>query len=336
MRLPGRTLLLATFAVAALGAAGAAAETFTMKLGTATINDPIHAFKLEFAKRLGERTGNQIKGEVFPGSQLGAIPSMIEGLQLGTVEGFFGPPGFFKGIDPAFQVVEAPGLFDSPEHAQAAMSDPSFRDRFMTIARTKGVVGTSLWVYGTSAYATLRPVRRLDDFSGRKFRVLATKLEIDVLSRVGATGVPMPFSEVMPALQQRAVDGSRGTIVVLGGMRFFTITKFITIAGDVYIPVVSFFSAKFLDRLPAELRREVLALSEEMQPWGFSLAMSAEQDGAKLWQTNGAEVISLPADDQAEFLRRARGVADEALASDPTTREFYEILKANARKHRRS
>src|SRR5262245_58514054 len=70
------------------------AQTFTMKFGTATVNEPQHEYIKIYKEEIEQRSGGRIKVEIYPQSQLGPIPRQIEGLQLGTIEGFIGPADF--------------------------------------------------------------------------------------------------------------------------------------------------------------------------------------------------------------------------------------------------
>src|SRR5215471_14553839 len=98
-------------AAAALLAEPAAAQQITMKIGMVTINDPLHSFATRFAAEIENRTGGRIKGQVYPAGQLGKLPRQMEALQFGTQEILICPPGFLAGINPAFQVADAPGFF---------------------------------------------------------------------------------------------------------------------------------------------------------------------------------------------------------------------------------
>ncbi|MCY4237759.1 MAG: hypothetical protein OXC93_05340, partial [Rhodospirillaceae bacterium] len=98
-------------AVAVLPGATASAQTMTMKLAGATVNDLNHAYLKEFKTRIEKRTGGRIKAGVYPAGQLGGIQQMIEGLILGTQEPYLVPPDFLVGLHPAFGTAAAPGLF---------------------------------------------------------------------------------------------------------------------------------------------------------------------------------------------------------------------------------
>jgi C4-dicarboxylate-binding protein DctP len=312
------------------------AQSVTMKLTTATINEPQHLFLNEYKKRIEEKTRGRIKAEVYPASQLGAIPRMVEAIVLGTVEGFIGPPGFFRGVEPAFQVTEVPGLFANVDHAAAALGDAIFNDPFLAVGEPKGVAVVSLWSHSPIQYASVRPIRTLADFRGKKFRTLATKMEMEAMQRVGATGVPIDFGEMAGALQTGAIDGVRSGIVVMLGIKVYTVAKYLTAVNDTVIPVMLAVSKTWLDKLPADLQREVRATGLELGPWSTALAKDFYAKSEQSWRDNGGEVIHLPPQDQAEFMRRVAPLAEELLggAPDANTRRLYALLKQSAAKHK--
>src|SRR5207245_10538324 len=86
----------------------AEAATIAFKCATATLNDVQHEWCKRYIARLEKRSNGQIKGQIFPASQLGSIPRMIEGAQFGTIEAWSGPPEVLGGIEPPFQVLSAP------------------------------------------------------------------------------------------------------------------------------------------------------------------------------------------------------------------------------------
>jgi TRAP-type C4-dicarboxylate transport system substrate-binding protein len=87
-RLP---ITAASIAFASCLATTALAQGFVMKFGTATVNDPQHEYIKIYKEEIEQRSGGRIKVEIYPQSQLGPIPRQLEGLQLGTIEGFIGP-----------------------------------------------------------------------------------------------------------------------------------------------------------------------------------------------------------------------------------------------------
>ena len=90
-----RSGAMAVMAIVAMaGATGStAAQTapaFTLKIGNATINDVQHEWQKRWGARVEKRAGGRIKVEIYPASQIGSIPRMIEGLtRTGTGHDYF-------------------------------------------------------------------------------------------------------------------------------------------------------------------------------------------------------------------------------------------------------
>ena len=325
-------LAAATVALACSVSWQAMAQQHSMRIGMVTVNDAQHSFAQRYAEELTKRTKGAIKVEVFPAAQLGGIPRQIENVKLGVQAGFVSPSGFFSGINRGFEVVDTPGIYKSVWHAQNAVTDPAFREKFANLGESQGVLGASLWVYGPTAIASLRPINTLEDMKGLKVRVLATKMESKMASVLGMAGVPMPYNEVLPALQQRTIDACRSAMSVMGASKFFTTTKSITATEDGMILSALWISKAWLNKLPKNLQDEVMDTGRSLENWGTENAQGYEERSAKLWTDNGAKVIKLSAGDQAELEKRLRPLGDEFLGSDPATKPMYDLLKSTLAK----
>src|SRR5580704_6534201 len=144
-----RTPYAATFAMVAATTIMAASvprihaegAPIVMKLSTATLNDTQHEWMKRFVAAVERDSGGRIRGEVYPGSQLGSIPRQIEGAQFGSIQGWIGPPEFLVGVDARYEVPSAPGLFASQQQDVRVLSDPAVRDLILGLGANKGVTG---------------------------------------------------------------------------------------------------------------------------------------------------------------------------------------------------
>ena len=320
---------------AAIVVAGPALAKYDMKIGYPTTNDPQHDVALRYIELIKERTKGEIVGRVFPTSQLGKIPRQVEGIQLGTQEVFMAPPGFLQGVNPAFQVVDAPGIFTSHQHMHRSITDPAFRDRFVMIAEPKGIIGGQVWVYDGNSYMTTTPIKTLADFKGKKVRVLATQMERRIVGEFGATGVPIPFTEVVPAIQRNVVDGARTSLVVAQRAKFPTVVKHLTITNGTYIPTGAWFSKAWLEKLPANLRKTVLDTAKELEQWASDNSEKYVPGSIEGWKKEGATVYRLSDAEQKEYMARIAPLGDELLgqSDNPEIRELYGLLKESAKRN---
>ncbi len=327
-------LTAALVALAAWTFAPTAGESATIafKCATATLNDMQHEWCKRYGARLEKRTNGQIKAQVFPASQLGSIPRMIEGVQLGTIESWIGPPEFMVGVDPRFQVLTAPYLFDSFDHAHKVINDREFLDRFLALAEGKGIKGGTLLVYGPASFVGKSPIRTPDDLKGKKIRVLATPIETAMMAAVGATGVPMPLGEVLPALQQGALDGVESALPVFTIFKYYDVAKFHTATNHYFITSMGTISKKWFDGLPAEIQRAVVeearAMNAELLDWTKNFYQTME----RAWKEKAKDGwIELTPEQQSVFRKRLEGVDAKVAEQVTGIKEWLDLLRARAR-----
>jgi C4-dicarboxylate-binding protein DctP len=233
------------------------------------------------------------------------------------------------------QINDSPGLFQDMEHGQKTLVDPRFREKFLDLTTAKGVKGVMIWNVGPTGYAANIALRKLDDFRGKKFRVLASKVEIEAMNRIGATGVPLDFAEVAGALQNKTLDGARSSVVVMAPMKFYGSAKYLTTVADSMIPVGGYVSMAWMQKLPADLQKIVIDTAKVDEDWVFKRSIDANEYMTKAWKDGGGEVLALSPEDRAEFMRRVSAVADEIYGKDPVLSEMYALYKEVAQSHRK-
>jgi TRAP-type transport system periplasmic protein len=319
-------------AATAGGSAAQDSKQMVVKLATATLNDAQHEWMKRFAAKIEKNSNGRMKAEVYPASQLGAIPRMIEGTQLGSIQIWVGPPEFLVGVDPRFEILSAPGLFENDQHAVKVINDPEFNKAFLAVGANKGLIGASLFLTGPMAFDMRAPVRTLADLKGKKVRVLASPFQMEQMSRLGGTGVPLSLGDVMPALQQGTLDGAMSSLPVFEALQYDTVAKYMTETGHSYIFSVAMLSKRWFDALPADLQAAVITTANEVKaevlPWSLDLLVSQR----KAWTQKGGEVINLSAAEHAELMQKMRPVADDIIKTKPELKPMWDTLLAAAKR----
>jgi TRAP-type transport system periplasmic protein len=305
---------------------------FAMKLATATLNDGQHEWMKRFAAAIETKSEGRIKAELYPASQLGAIPRMIEGTQLGSIQMFIGPPEFLTGIDPQFQLLGAPGLFKSNQQVIRTIADPAFSKEFLAIAANKGLIGATLFISGPVGFAMRTPFRTLADVTGKKIRVQGSPFERELLARLGATGVPLSLGDVLPALQQGTIDGSLGSLGVFTAFAYYDAAKYWNDTAATYVVSMATMSKRWFDTLPADLQAMVLTTAQEtatdVTPWIIDFL--ARQH--KVWVAKGGELDVLSPADRAEMTAKLATVGDDIVRTRPDLQPLWDLLRATAKR----
>ncbi len=240
-----------------LGGARAQDKTYTMKITLATLNDQIHAFAKNYAAAVEKDSGGRIKTEVYPASQLGAIPRQTEGVQFGAIQCQVVPPEFLVGVDERFEVMAAPGLVRSMAQGQKLAADPQVLKLMLSLGADKGLHGVGLFMVNPAAIASRTAIRALADFKGKKIRIFASKFQSEAFDRLGATPVAMSLGDVLPALQQGAIDGAVASTAVFSAFHYQDAAKYVTETGQPAIFGIVEISKKWYDTLPPDLQQIV-------------------------------------------------------------------------------
>ncbi|MEC7488481.1 MAG: TRAP transporter substrate-binding protein [Pseudomonadota bacterium] len=291
---------------------------------------PLHKWALMFKSEVEKRSGGRMEIKVFPMSQLGTIPRMIEGTQLGTVEIVTIPPGFFTGLDKRYGVLAAPGIFKDLPHAHRTIHDPEFKKAFWPIGESKGLKMIGMSADAETSYASVDPIRKLSDFKGKKLRVFGSKFEIETLRRVGATGVPMPLSEVIPAIQQKTIDGNKAAIVVFVPFKYQTVAKHVLRTNSSVICINRVTNKRWFEKLPADLRKIVADVASETDRKIINISVAVHKKLYKVWTKTGGTFSELSADEQVELDRRLSTVGEHILKKQPGVLKMYKMMKSVA------
>lgn len=322
-------------AALALAAGPAGAEQVTMKISSPTINDLSHEWMKAFKAGVEQRSKGRIKVEMYPANQLGQIPATVEGVALGTIEMTMPASGFLIGLEPRFQIFDLAGLFDSVEHGHKVLNDPEIKKRLATFGADKGVEPLITVVHSPLMIVSHKAVRTVADFRGQKIRVPGgAPLHIEPYKNLGALPLSMPLGEVLPAMQNRAIDGFLAAITVFTTFKYYDVAKPMTALPKSFIVVGGLVNRKFMKSLGPELeaivREEAAKADDGTVAWGIQDAEKARD----VWRKNGGELIALSPDDTKAYLAAFQAVLPSLLAKNPQMKQDYDALTAAAKKYR--
>jgi TRAP-type transport system periplasmic protein len=320
---------------AVLLAPAARAQTFTMKLSSPTINDVTHEWMKAFKAGVESRSNGKIKVEIYPANQLGQIPATVEGVALGTIEFTVPAVGFLIGLEPRFQTLDAAGLFDTLEHGQKVLNDPGIRARLATFGEAKGVEPLITFLNGPMMLATHKPVRSAVDMKGLKLRVPgAAPMHIEPFKKVGASPVSLPLGEVLPALQNKGIDGAIAAFTVLTAFKYYDITKTATALPGTWTVVSGVVNRRFMKSLGPELEAIVRDEAGKAEALFSTYGVEDVARIRKTWEQNGGETITMSPADAKVYLNDVTAVIPGIVDRNPKMKEDYEALLAAAKKYR--
>jgi TRAP-type C4-dicarboxylate transport system substrate-binding protein len=242
------------------------------------------------------------------------------------------PPEFFVGVDERFEVMAAPGLVNSMAQGQKVAADPAVKKLMLSLGANKGLHGVALFMNAPQAVVSKTPIRHLADFKGKKLRVLASPFQMVPFGKLGTTPVAMTLGDVVPAIQQGAIDGAVGGIVVFTPLHFRDAAQYVTETGQPAVYVIVEINKSWYESLPSDLQKIVDDDAAAQQAAIAPIATDIVEKARKGWTDAGGELISLPSDEQAEMMKTFAVGVSEVTKPKPALNDAYDIVTAAAQR----
>ena len=309
------------------GMAAPALAQSTMKLASATINDVQHEWQKVFAAELATRVGDAVKTEIYPASQLGAIPRMAEGVLLGTIEAFTTPTSFMTNVDPRFQAFDVPGLFTTPQDVANAIHDAEYRPYLETMFLDKGLRVIGAIYNSPTVVFTMQRVTTLDGLKGLKIRTFASPMQIKPMEQVGATPLPLALTEVIPQLQSGGLDGMLVDMPILTAFKYYDVGKNITDLRFAEIVSVTVVNEDWFQSQTEEVQKAIVDAGRAAETFVFQWGVDNVAKTYAVWGENGGVINKLSEPDQLKMDTEFQALATELVDADPAVKEEYERLK---------
>lgn len=210
-----------------------------------------------FKKMTEENSKGEIQVQLYPAGQLGDARTIVEGVQMGTIEvGDVenGPMGRFV---PEAMLWDLPFIFRDIEHVHAVLDGPigkEVQDKFLKLGiRHLGFNDGGFRNFTNSK----RPIKTVADLAGMKIRVMESEVMIATINGFGASAIPMAFGELYSALQQGVVDGQENPMNLIESQRFYEVQKYLSQTEHFYYPRQFIISEKFYQKLSPEHQKIV-------------------------------------------------------------------------------
>jgi len=285
------------------------AKQYVLKFGHDYMPDSPHDHAaLKFKEIVEEKTDGNIKVEVYPAQQLGKGREMIEGMQLGIVQGVALPSSNFAGFDMRISIPDLPFLFSSPEKCHEIL-DGEIGSELLEVLKEHNMVGAAWWESGFKCFTANFPITHPDNFIGEKIRVMPSPILLAQFEAYGASALPIDFHELYNALQQGVVDGEENPIATIYNMKFYEVQDYITLSNHGFLGYIVAFSKNWIEQLPEEYQNIIFNAAREVAPiQRAEVAKLVEEKYLPEIIASGTKIIELTEDQRAAFEDKAAPV----------------------------
>ena len=178
-------------------------------------------------------------------------------------------------------------------------------------------------------------MRKFSDIAGLKIRTPGgAPLHLEPFRKANASPLSLPLGEVLPAMQNKTIDGFIAGLSVFTGFKYYDVAKAMTaVPGSVIVaPVLA--NSAFLKSLGPDLekivREEAINAENAIVPWG----VADETAGLDVWRKNGGEVIKMPAEEEKKYIDNVVSILPAVYSANPNFKGDYDVLLTASQKAR--
>lgn len=172
--------------------------------------DIFHEYALDYAKKVNDMTGGDLKIEVLPAGSVVPAFGLLEAVSKGTLDGGHGVLGYHYGKQNALALWNSGPAFGMD--ANMVLAWHKYGGGAALLAKLYASIGSNVqsFLYGPMATQPLgwfkKPITKASDFKGLKFRT--NGLAIDLFTAMGAAVNALPGGEIVPAMDRGLLDGA--------------------------------------------------------------------------------------------------------------------------------
>jgi len=263
-------------------------------------------------KELVEKESNgRITVELFGDGQLGNDKSMMEALQMGTLDMTMPSSSPVSEFTKAFLAFDLPFLFTTPEQADKVLDGASGQDILKTLD-TVNIMGLCYFENGfRNVTNSKHAVKSVTDLSGLKIRTMQNPIHLETFKLWGANPQPMAFNEVFTALEQKTLDGQENPNTLIFDAGFYEAQKYLTISRHFYTPYVLMISRKTWDKLSPEDQKLIQKCADEAKVFQRETNRRLDAEYLQKIKDHGLTVDTLSPEETAKMKEAAQPVYDK-------------------------
>ncbi|KAA0910783.1 TRAP transporter substrate-binding protein [Pusillimonas sp. ANT_WB101] len=172
--------------------------------------DIFHEYALDFAQKVNDMTGGELKIEVLPAGAVVPAFALLDAVTKGTLDGGHGVLGYNYGKQNALALYSSGPAYGMD--ANMVLAWHKYGGGKELLDKLYAEIGANVVTFlsgpmPTQAFGWFKqPITKTEDLKGLKFRT--NGLAIDLFTAMGAAVNALPGGEIVPALDRGLLDGA--------------------------------------------------------------------------------------------------------------------------------
>jgi TRAP-type mannitol/chloroaromatic compound transport system substrate-binding protein len=295
--------------------------------------DIFHEYANDFAKKVNDMTGGDLKIEVLPAGAVVPAFGLLDAVSKGTLDGGHGVLVYHYGKQTALALWGSGPAFGMDANTLLAWHKyGGGRELLDKLYKSIGANVVS-YPYGPMPTQPLgwfkKPITRTDDFKGLKFRTVG--ISIDVFTGLGAAVNALPGGEIVPAMDRGLLDAAEfnnaSSDRILGFPDVSKVCMLQSYHQNAEQFEIMFNKTKF-DALPAKIKAVIeFAVEAASQDMSWKAIDRYSKDYVEMQTKDKVRFYKTP----TSVLQRQLAVYDQAAAKKASENPLFKEIEASQR-----
>lgn len=172
--------------------------------------DIFHEYALDYAKKVGDMTGGELRIEVLPAGAVVPAFGLLDAVSKGALDGGHGVLAYHYAKNNALGLWGSGPAFGMDANQLMAWHRYGGGKELLDKLYASLGAGVVSFPYGPMFTQPLgwfrKPVTKVEDFKGLKYRTVG--ISIELFTAMGAAVNPLPDAEIVPAMERGVIDAA--------------------------------------------------------------------------------------------------------------------------------
>ena len=318
--------LLAAAIGTVLAVTPATAEMFRMGHHHA-VGGTVDQTAKKFADLVQERTGGDVRIQIFPAAQLGQEREAYDLLNQGAIDITITSTGILDKVYPPIAVTSLPFIFKSWDHAMGAFHG-EFGEDLATGVRENS--NTEVLAYIGLGFRDMLfrgdPVTNVEGMEGVKMRSPESMVWIRMFELLGARPTPVTWGEVYTAMQTGVAAGLESPAMAALDMKFNEVSESLVRTGHMFGAMLIAMNEDRFAALSPEMQEILRQSAVDAAAWADeTISIPGEEAAYGKLEALGVSVV--PAENIEAWATAMRPLWDEVASRSPGSDHYIDLLE---------
>lgn len=199
----------AVAALAATTALTASAQETKLRIQTHYAPETVSGqLAAQYMQDIQDMSNGEIQVEMFYSASVVKPTETFDAASSGILDCDMTGGGYQTGKNSAFQFVgDIMGGYETPYQQLSWLYFGGGKEAAAPLYNKYGMELIGWWVYGQESFASGKPIAKVEDFQGWKFRS-PPGMQTKIFEKLGASPIVMDFTEIFTALETGIIDGA--------------------------------------------------------------------------------------------------------------------------------